>query len=1161
MDSQSVSVPGPFKVSLPIAAPLSWAGFRSGIPFLDLISIHNDGDLVARDLTLELSCVPPFFAPFSQPLAPINPAADSAVFKPDLVIDNARVRTLMEATEASVTARILWNGKDVGNTATPLRVLAHNEWIKTLRNDLIAAFVLPNHSCIKELVAEARDLQNNLFGNPSFEGYQSRSPERVTQQAHAIYSAIQKRGVTYLGVPPSFEEDGQKLRFPDSLKQEKQGNCIELATWFAAALEACELKPVVILMKGHAFSGFWLEEAMPDIGSIETDAATIRKLVSTKKLVLVETTASTNRPATHFAEACALGYAKIVDDTFLALVDVSSARAQGIRPLPTQDEPVNTLSAGVPVTTFDAALPSIAVPACITPGQSKARSRIDTWTDSLLDLTLRNDLLGLTLDETSNAWKGLRPKRKGLSLAIPDLADFENAFADGEKFTLSTEPLEIPKGGVTQEFLDYVQKRVDKNVLCVDLGGLDAKPKVRDLWKRHTMGIEERGTSPIHVALGFLKWFESDNSTPRYAPLLLLPTQIERNPLGASFTISAGDGETVFNTALVQKLRNDFKIDLSGLASNLPEDESGIDVERVFYDVTQAVMSLKRFEVVHLAMLGPFEYRKQVMAKDLKDIAGAKETSPNDFLCRLEPRFAPNSRSMESMGGNVRPFARAQDLDDLIPPGDLPLVVDCDSSQLRAVHAAISGRSFVLHGPPGTGKSQTISNMIACLLSAGKRVLFVAEKRAALSVVARRLDRVGLGTACLELHSEKSDPSHVAASLVDALDEVRTEDIGHFDSFARNVTEQRKKLNQFVRLLHTPTPLGKSYYLVSARRHELRDIDAPSVEHPNHLGTTEEEFERRARALQALSRSIGDCGGWSKHPFRASRLTVWTEKKHDAIHALLKDLEDAAQALMAVQATAAKAFACQIHLVEVAPETFVSMAINDDLSYLLADLEAKKLGQESAPAGFLAAGGFANDHGPLFVVQSHDGPGAPTEEKGAHLLDQTVGKVLVQRAKVAAGFGFDPVEHRAGEHGVQLAEVLATEDALGLGAHGKQAAGLEQVLFLGQVFDQVGSLGGGDAAEVGNAGQLFEATLGADGTELQGLRQDLVNQDGPAAVLHRYRFDPTFAGKLDDGHGLQDVLGRLAQEGRVGDLASAAAGAAHSLHERRHCRRGVRLKD
>jgi very-short-patch-repair endonuclease len=926
MDSQSASVPGPFKVSLQITGPLSWAGFRSGIPFLDLISIHNDGDLVARDLTLELSCVPPFFAPFRQPLAPINPAMDSAIFKPDLVIDDARVCTLVEATDASVTARILWNGKDVGSTATPLRALAYNEWIKTLRNDLIAAFVLPNHPRIKELVAEARDLQSNLFGNPSFEGYQSRSPERVTQQAHAIFSAIQQRGVTYLGVPPSFEEHGQKLRFPDSLKQEKQGNCIELATWFAAALEACGLKPVVILMQGHALSGFWLEETTPNIGSIETDAATVRKLVSAKKLVLVETTATTNRPAIHFVEACALGHEKIVDDTFLALIDVSSARAQGVRPLPTQDEPADIVSPGVPVTTFDASLPSIAIPAGRTPGESKGHSRIDSWTDSLLDLTLRNDLLGLTLDENPNAWNGLRPKRKGLSLAIPDLADFENAFADGEKFDLSMEPLEIPKGGVTQEFRDYVQKRVDKNILCVDLGTLDAKPKVRDLWKRHTMGIEERGTSPIHVALGFLKWFESENATPRYAPLLLLPTQIERNSLGASFTIAAGDGETVFNTALVQKLRNDFKIDLSGLASNLPEDESGIDVERVFYDVTQAVMSLKRFEVVHLAMLGPFEYRKQVMAKDLKDIANAKETSPNDFLCRLEPRFASNSRNMVSVGGDDRPFARPQELDDLIPPADLPLVVDCDSSQLLAVHAAMSGRSFVLHGPPGTGKSQTISNMIACLLSSGKRVLFVAEKRAALSVVARRLDRVGLGTACLELHSEKSDPSHVAASLVEALDEVRIENIGRFDSFARNVAEERKKLNQFVRLLHAPTPLGKSYYKASARRHELRDIAAPAVEHPNHLETTEEEFERRIRTLQALSRSIGDCGGWSNHPFRASRLTVWTEKKQDAVDTLLKDLEDAGQALTAVQATAAKAFSFPLHLVEVAPGTFVSMA-------------------------------------------------------------------------------------------------------------------------------------------------------------------------------------------------------------------------------------------
>lgn len=926
MEDPSATPPASVKVAFQVTGPLSWAGSNSGIPFIELVTVRNDGNMVLRDLTLEVSCVPPFFSPFKQPLAPVNPGADGAVFKPDLVIDNTRIRALAEATDALVTARVLGNGRDVGSAATPLRVLAHNEWIQSLRNDLIAAFVLPNHPRIRELVAEARDLQNQLFGNPNFEGYQAGSPERVTQQAHALYSSIQHRGVTYLGVPPSFEVHGQKLRLPDSLRDEKQGNCIELATWFAAALEACGLKAAVILLKGHALAGFWLDEALPDIGSIETDPATVRKLVSAKKLVLVETTASTNRPAIPFAEACAVGLAKIVDDSFLAMIDVSAARAQGIRPLPTDDDPVSTSSAGVPVTKFDPTLPSTSIPGGSPRAQAKGRSRIDTWTDSLLDLTLRNDLLGMTLDETASAWNGLRPKRKGLSLAIPDLADFENDFSEGTKFDLSTEPLEIPRGGATAEFRDYIQGRVDKKTICVDLGGLDAKAKVRDLWKRHTLGIEEKGTSPIHVALGFLRWFETENSTPRYAPLLLLPTQIERNSMGASFTISAGDGETVFNTALVQKLKNDFKVDLSALATNLPEDEQGIDVERVFYEVTQAVMTLKRFEVVQLALLAPFEYRKQVMAKDLKDIASANEPAANEFLGQLDPLFAPTTRTASGSSSDSRSFPRAQELDDLIPPGSLPLVVDCDSSQLRAVHAAISGRSFVLHGPPGTGKSQTISNVIASLLAAGKRVLFVAEKQAALSVVARRLENVGLGTACLELHSEKADPSHVTAGLVMALDEERAEDTGRFDSSARNVAEQRRKLNQFVRLLHAPTPLGKSYYQASARRHELRDIAAPAVEHPNHLDTTEEQFERRARALQALSQSIGDCGGWAKHPFRASRLNVWTEKRQDAIHNLLRDFEVAAQELASAQACAARALGCPLQLAEAAPEDVVVMA-------------------------------------------------------------------------------------------------------------------------------------------------------------------------------------------------------------------------------------------
>src|SRR5690606_675892 len=102
---------------------------------------------------------------------------------------------------------------------------------------------------------------------------------------------------------------------------------------------------------------------------------------------------------------------------------------------------------------------------------------------------------------------------------------------------------------------------------------------------------------------------------------------------------------------------------------------------------------------------------------------------------------------------------------DEIPPDQTWQVVDADSSQQEAIQAARRGVSFVLQGPPGTGKSQTITNIIAECLAAGKKVLFVSEKMAALQVVYGRLSQIGLHEFCLEAHSHKANKREVVQEL------------------------------------------------------------------------------------------------------------------------------------------------------------------------------------------------------------------------------------------------------------------------------------------------------------------------------------------------------------------------------------------------------------
>src|SRR5207248_4718398 len=178
-----------------------------------------------------------------------------------------------------------------------------------------------------------------------------------------------------------------------------------------------------------------------------------------------------------------------------------------------------------------------------------------------------------------------------------------------------------------------------------------------------------------------------------------------------------------------------------------------------------------------------------------------------------------------------------------------------DSSQLAAVYAAAAGKSFVLEGPPGTGKSQTITNIIAQALANGKTVLFVAEKMAALSVVHARLNQLGLGRFCLELHSNKARKLAVIEQLGQALERLPTHEPEQWAWEAQKLEELRQELNQYVETLHRPRTTGESIFQGLSRligRRQARHVgltwDAPASIDKATLEALRDAVERLQRA-------------------------------------------------------------------------------------------------------------------------------------------------------------------------------------------------------------------------------------------------------------------------------------------------------------------------
>lgn len=284
----------------------------------------------------------------------------------------------------------------------------------------------------------------------------------------------------------------------------------------------------------------------------------------------------------------------------------------------------------------------------------------------------------------------------------------------------------------------------------------------------HTL-IEEQGVNSLFLALGFLVWYESDSSEiERRAPLVLVPVRLVRTRRGESFSLEYDGNDVTENLSLREKLRQEFGIDLPDFPF---EDESAApsNLEDYYSEVTRSIGVQPGWSVdVDSASLGFFSFSRFLMYKDLDPKAWPEDESPT---------LHPVLRKLLSPGGGFANDPSSDiDFDHLDEAAEVTtsgFVMDADGSQTKAVIEVAAGANLVIQGPPGTGKSQTITNVIGSALSRGESVLFVSEKLAALNVVKRNLDKAGIGSAALELHSSRATKANVIADIETTLARAR----------------------------------------------------------------------------------------------------------------------------------------------------------------------------------------------------------------------------------------------------------------------------------------------------------------------------------------------------------------------------------------------------
>ncbi len=363
--------------------------------------------------------------------------------------------------------------------------------------------------------------------------------------------------------------------------------------------------------------------------------------------------------------------------------------------------------------------------------------------------------------------------------------------------------------------------------------------------------IEETGSNIFHLALGFLEWYEDTNSSELHrAPLILIPATIERGRLDKranlySYIVSYTGEDIETNLSLAVKLNQDFNL-------ILPELDEEVVPEEYFKQVSKTVRSIPRWKVVPDMVFGMFAFAKILMYKDLdatrwpekdplvgkdnlnKILLGTDSTNSDDLMCSEEYKIDSNSWALNSR-----------------------LVLDADSSQHSALIDALHlRRNMAIEGPPGTGKSQTITNLIAAALNDGLSVLFVAEKKAALDVVRHRLDKAGLGDFCLELHSHKTQKGQLHKDIGHRIVR-RFESIRTIETELADLNSERSNLLSFSNVANsTVGPNGEKifeiFWILERARQQLKDVELDYSVH-NPIQMSREQVKNSNRKLAGVA--------------------------------------------------------------------------------------------------------------------------------------------------------------------------------------------------------------------------------------------------------------------------------------------------------------------
>ena len=842
---------------------VSYADYFAAKPLFSSLQIKNDCTVAAENLTLKIENANGMLIPFEKQFAEI-PFESIVNVELGNLLSPVYFGAAEEIREETVTATLLKDKKAVATAQWQITALPFDFWQGVEgNNELLASFVRPRLADCMKMQEEVSAQLKKWNVKCELGGYTGNDKNAVRHILAALFAAIRKLSVQRKEADISRPvEVGAGVNIIST----RTASAPEMALFVCSSLESMGLHPVLLFGAKEITCGVWLyDNCFLDTVSDDTERLLAYVSDGINNLaffdvedVFSDKNASYSTSETHFNEKLQAG------EYYERYVDVLRCRVSHVLPLPLRARSVK----GYEILNEEKSAPDSA-PALLKQTRSlketKAQTKDKGWERRLLDLSMKNALLSFS------------PTKSGVQILSANVDEtFDTLLKTGEMrlAAASQDTLNIAKKGVrfgtsseAQPLKELIAIENKAGILRTYLDESAMVESVGRLVKRNKEADEESGAKILYLAFGFLKWHTRVEKTEHFAPLVLQPVAVKKNKGSLEFVLSVLDEEFSFNSTLLEYLKQEFGIDMRGLESSI----NGLKISEILAMVRAELIKMRGFEVFDDVYLATLSFSRYQMWYDLRQNIG--EFSKNAIV----KAFLENSVSFEGVDGQLN--------EDEARPDTTLTPLQADASQWEAIALSQTGKSFVLHGPPGTGKSQTITNMIANALNDGRRVLFVAEKQAALSVVKKRLDALGLGDFCLELHSNKTNKSDVLQKISATLALSGSAEKVGLGEKASNIVKLKEELAEPVTALHKKRRLGVSVYealLVCLKNKNTPEL--MNIESTFYDGLTKEKIASYKRMMATAAAAAKECGGVHNSPFANVNLTEYSLAVRDRLY-------------------------------------------------------------------------------------------------------------------------------------------------------------------------------------------------------------------------------------------------------------------------------------